>query len=485
MASIDKMREDWNRRAREDAFYYAAFNRRQQTEDEFLATASGITGTLELEFARLAQGSRSEWRALEIGCGPGRLMLPMSRHFSEIHGVDISEEMAAIARGRLENVPGARVHVNSGDSLAPLPDDYFDFVYSFAVFQHIPDRAVVLTYLQEARRVLKPGGVLCCQLRGAPPLSSELARQPVTWTGCHFSGREMADFARQHHFHLVAMSGLETQYLWTTWLKPGSSCGTGVRQNAVLKAVTSASSGERAVAARGPQAAVSLWLERMPECAHIGNIRADFSGASGLCCYVSPIRAGRCQINARLPEGVPPGPTPVSVRNEDGVIAGPAVIEVLPAPPRAPRLVAVSDGLDIDLKCRVLMGGMKVTIEDVARPEEVSFIVDGLPVRYEQFERKDLETSTYEFAFLLSPKVRLGKRTLEIQMSGRRFESVEVDIDGLSPERIGSQIPGEEKDHGQERESAEGACGAPLGAAVVGKRDLAGALAGWLHRKKT
>jgi SAM-dependent methyltransferase len=252
MASTDKMREDWNRRAREDAFYYAAFNRRQQTEEEFLASASGIIGTLEREFVRLGGEHRSDWRALEIGCGPGRLMLAMSRHFSEIHGVDISEQMAAIARHRLQNVPGAKVHVNDGDSLAPFPDDYFDFVYSFAVFQHIPDREVVLNYLREARRVLKPGGILCCQLRGAPPLSSEAGRQPPTWTGCNFSGQEMADFARERHFHLVAMSGLETQYLWTTWLKPDSLCGDGLRLGAVLKAVTCASSGERTVVARGP-----------------------------------------------------------------------------------------------------------------------------------------------------------------------------------------------------------------------------------------
>ena len=32
---VEKMREDWNARAREDANYYVAFGRRDQEDDEF------------------------------------------------------------------------------------------------------------------------------------------------------------------------------------------------------------------------------------------------------------------------------------------------------------------------------------------------------------------------------------------------------------------------------------------------------------------
>src|SRR5436189_6121610 len=89
----DQMRREWNERAREDAHFYVAFGRREQNEDEFFATADEVVRGLQSEMRRLpANTNRRSWRALEIGCGPGRLMKPMSRHFGEIHGVDVSDE---------------------------------------------------------------------------------------------------------------------------------------------------------------------------------------------------------------------------------------------------------------------------------------------------------------------------------------------------------------------------------------------------------
>ena len=115
-------------------------------------------------------------------------MRPMSRHFGEIHGVDISDEMIRLAEEQLKDIPHARVHVTPDSSLSMFSGGSFDFVYSYIVFQHIPDRDIVLNYLREAGRVLKPGGILRCQLRGTPPLASEMERESATWTGCHFSG---------------------------------------------------------------------------------------------------------------------------------------------------------------------------------------------------------------------------------------------------------------------------------------------------------
>ena len=49
---LEKMRADWNARAKEDVRYYVAFGRRGQTEEEFFATAGGIVRQLEEELAR-------------------------------------------------------------------------------------------------------------------------------------------------------------------------------------------------------------------------------------------------------------------------------------------------------------------------------------------------------------------------------------------------------------------------------------------------
>ena len=430
MGIVEQMREDWDRRAREDANFYVAFGRQKQDDAEFLASAAEVVATLEQELVRLPPGAPECRRALEIGCGPGRLMLPMSRHFGEIHGVDISEEMAAMARRRLESVPQARVHVTSGADLAMLADEYFDFAYSYTVFQHIPDAAIVLNYLREARRVLKPGGILCCQLRGAPPLRSEMEREAATWTGCHFTGEEMAAFGRERDFHLVALTGLDTQYMWTTWLKPGTgSAGPGEPR---LKAVTRASNGESCVPARGRDAVASLWIDGLPNGCHLGNLEVDFGGKRTRGCYLSPItETGGCQMNVRLPRDTGPGPVPVTLCGEDGAMGEAKSIEVLSPPPRDPKVLGVSDGINIASRFRIEMGGVKVTIEDVERPEEVSFTVAGRPAEFLQFECKDPTASIYEFAFHLSHKTRLGTQTLEVQVAGRPLPPIRVEIAGV------------------------------------------------------
>src|SRR5580658_4328737 len=111
--TLARMRADWNARADEDANYYVAFGRREQGEEEFLSTAADVVRDLESQLPRLC----GKTAALEIGCGPGRLMRPMSRHFGEIHGVDVSDEMVGMARELLRNTPNAHAYRGSGSGL--------------------------------------------------------------------------------------------------------------------------------------------------------------------------------------------------------------------------------------------------------------------------------------------------------------------------------------------------------------------------------
>src|SRR6266403_5856871 len=126
-----RMRDDWNARAKEDAGYFVAFGRRDSSDDEFFATASEVINRLESELRRVPADQRTTWRALEIGCGPGRLMRPMSRHFAEIHGIDVSDEMISLAREKLREVTNAFPHAGDGSSLARFADNSLDFVYSY------------------------------------------------------------------------------------------------------------------------------------------------------------------------------------------------------------------------------------------------------------------------------------------------------------------------------------------------------------------
>ena len=91
--------------------------------------------------------------------------------------------MVRLAERNLSGVAHAHVHASDGIDLALFASEYFDFVYSYAVFQHIPSRHVVLNYLQETRRVLKPGGIARLQFNGLAGGSAKYD----TWSGVRFA----------------------------------------------------------------------------------------------------------------------------------------------------------------------------------------------------------------------------------------------------------------------------------------------------------
>ena len=77
-------------------------------------------------------------RALDFGCGVGRLLLPLSRQCVDVTGVDISPSMLEEARRNCELAGALGVHLaQSDDSLSALNGSY-DFVHTYIVLQHIP-----------------------------------------------------------------------------------------------------------------------------------------------------------------------------------------------------------------------------------------------------------------------------------------------------------------------------------------------------------
>jgi SAM-dependent methyltransferase len=102
-------------------------------------------------------------RALDFGCGVGRLTLPLARHFERVDGVDISEPMIARAREYARAVPQCQFYLNARPDLHLFPSGRYDFVYSTLTLQHMKPR-YSRRYLGEFVRVLDPGGVLVFHL---------------------------------------------------------------------------------------------------------------------------------------------------------------------------------------------------------------------------------------------------------------------------------------------------------------------------------
>ena len=106
-------------------------------------------------------------RALDFGCGLGRLTQMLASFFAEVHGVDVAQPMVEAARRFNRHGERCHYHHNERLDLELFEDASFDFVISTLVLQHMrPD--FMRCYLREFMRVLRPGGVLFFQVPIAP-----------------------------------------------------------------------------------------------------------------------------------------------------------------------------------------------------------------------------------------------------------------------------------------------------------------------------
>ena len=96
-------------------------------------------------------------RIVDVGCGPGYYVAELAEQVGPggaVTGVDQSDAMLAVARGRCEGL--GNVSFVTGDATRlPVDDASFDAAVSVQVMEYVPDVAAALA---ELRRVLTPGG---------------------------------------------------------------------------------------------------------------------------------------------------------------------------------------------------------------------------------------------------------------------------------------------------------------------------------------
>ena len=97
-------------------------------------------------------------RALDFGCGVGRLVIPLARRCTSVVGIDVSHRMLEEAQQNCAATGVANAEFVKSDGDWPEVSGTFDLIHSFIVFQHIPVRhgeALLSAMLQR----LRPGGV--------------------------------------------------------------------------------------------------------------------------------------------------------------------------------------------------------------------------------------------------------------------------------------------------------------------------------------
>jgi SAM-dependent methyltransferase len=187
-------------------------------EDEAEMFAPEVVGAA-IDFLAELAGTDA---ALELGIGTGRIAIPLAQRGIPVHGIDLSEAMVAVLRGK----PGAdRIVVTIGDFATTRVKGTFSLAYLvFNTIGNLTSQDAQVACFQNVAAHLAPGGCFVIEV-GVPDLlglpRGETFRVDVASEG-HL-GIDEYDVAVQglvsHHFFRAADGGFEKfttplRYVW-------------------------------------------------------------------------------------------------------------------------------------------------------------------------------------------------------------------------------------------------------------------------------
>lgn len=137
-------------------------------------------------------------RALDFGCGVGRLAIPLGRRFDDVVGVDVSLPMLVEAEKNSARVHQENIKFFKSDSTLSEVTGKYDFVNSYIVFQHIPaNRGINILRLlvgkvakggvasihvclsQQGGRLMDAKGLIQNRIPGVSQLANLYRRRPM------------------------------------------------------------------------------------------------------------------------------------------------------------------------------------------------------------------------------------------------------------------------------------------------------------------
>lgn len=131
----------------------------------------------------LDQASQTGGPILELGCGSGRLLVPLARAGFDVTGIDMSAEMLARARLRLAAEPplvNKRVELIEGDittlDYSRMISRYGLIVFGYNTFMHLDETRAGRT-IRRIKPALAPGGRLILDLENPIALAA-MANDP-------------------------------------------------------------------------------------------------------------------------------------------------------------------------------------------------------------------------------------------------------------------------------------------------------------------
>jgi hypothetical protein len=281
----------------------------------------------------------------------------------------------------------------------------------------------VLGYLRETRRVLKPGGLLRCQFNSLP----DSAAAHDTWQGVHVSAAEIREFAFNNDFQLLAIEGGGTQYMWVTLAKRPAGWRAGLSRHrtparAVVRRLTNVFGTEPLATTRGRFAAISLWIEAFPAECDLLQLEASIGGLPASPFYIGPVENdGLSQVNIALPAGIESGLQTVRIEVLGAPLCPPVILRVVPPGPTIPRVVALSDAVDLLSGATIRSGIVRLVLEEVERIAEFRASLDGQEISRVETLCADPVPLRYEINVHLPAGLPPGPHRLELGLGERKL----------------------------------------------------------------
>ncbi len=239
------MRRDWDDRAHADAFYYSTWKVGHKWDpDEFFESGERDCQLFVDPIVKELGIKSGDSAMLELGCGVGRMTKALARRFRYVHSTDVSPEMVSQARSLCPELDNVIWEVSNGFDLTSIPDGALDFCFTFLVFQHVPQKEIILHNVSEMLRVLRRGGGFLFQYNGETErrigwkgrliwgildrwripliprlLGIDTREAGKTWDGAPLDGEEVKRWVELRGGRVVGVRGVGTPAAWCWGLK--------------------------------------------------------------------------------------------------------------------------------------------------------------------------------------------------------------------------------------------------------------------------
>ncbi|OCR01907.1 hypothetical protein BCD67_05330 [Oscillatoriales cyanobacterium USR001] len=225
---LSKQREFWNVDSLHEAMFSRVFTSEEVDKLTLTEKIAAWDHSAKVSVEQMLENipTQPNWKVLEIGCGVGRVVKPMRELFAQVDGVDISDNMIQFGHQYLaDGKQNGQLYVNNGSDLKELPSDYYDFVYSIIVFQHIRSVSVVKSYFAEVFRVLKPNGYFKIQVHDASSPhfgrfdEEASAEMQYGFAGNGYTTEQLRQLLTEHSFNVVSLNSSDS-WLFATAQRP-------------------------------------------------------------------------------------------------------------------------------------------------------------------------------------------------------------------------------------------------------------------------